>query len=319
MPNEPIKGLSVPDTGTLPGTWGSGAINPDIVALAAMLGGVQSISLSSATTFSLSAGTGSITPGAGPTQSQNAFLQFSGTLSGNAVITLPLPAFYVINNACVVGSNYIQLRAVGTGNLIGLPDGKASLIWNNGTDVSFCDQVEVGSFLYLAMATTPAWMGACTVRPYLLADGSLYSTSVYPILGGRLGSTFGGNGASTFGVPDLGNRALVSLATSGGVRMNTVVCGINGSVFGSSGGSQSLASHDHTGTVTDSRTFKFMYDDVNNIPIGGTNVASRNNGSIQNQFVTPAGSITVAIASTGAGGSQNVQPTIVGGIALIKT
>lgn len=318
MPNEPIKGLSVPDTGTFPGTWGSGAINPDIVAIGAMLGGVQSISLSSATSFALSAGTGSITPGAGPTQSQNAILKFSGTLSGNAVITLPLPGYYIVKNACVVGSNYIQMRAVGTGNLIGLPPGKASKVWCDGTDVDFCDTPEVGSYLYLAAATTPGWFAACTVQPFLPCHGATYSTSVYPALGAVLGSTFGGNGASTFGVPDLQNRVLAAIGIST-TRLTPGFAGFNGTTLGATGGSQALASHDHTGTVTDSRTFKFMYNDVNNIPIGGTNVASMNNGTIQNQFVTPAGSITVSIASTGAGGSQNVQPTIVGGIALIKT
>ena len=109
--------------------------------------GAQTIGLSSATTFALSAPAGSITPGAGPNQAQNAILKFTGTLTGNAAITLPLPGRYIVKNNCTVGTNYIQVRAVGTGNMIGIPDGRPVVIWNDGTDCDFCDPPEVGSYL----------------------------------------------------------------------------------------------------------------------------------------------------------------------------
>ena len=74
---EPVtvnKALIIPNTGDLSGTWGSAAINPDMTAIDGMLGGFQTISLSVATSFSLSLPSGSLTPGAGPNQSQNALI-----------------------------------------------------------------------------------------------------------------------------------------------------------------------------------------------------------------------------------------------------
>src|SRR4051812_11908803 len=109
MPTTALGALSVPTTGSESGTWGSASLNPNFVALDGVARGVQTVSLAAATTFTLSAPSGSITPGAGPTQAQNAILKFSGTLSGNAAITLPLPGYYIVKNNCVVGSNYIQL------------------------------------------------------------------------------------------------------------------------------------------------------------------------------------------------------------------
>lgn len=325
-PTTPLKALIIPSTGDLVGTWGSAAINPDMSAIDGMFGGAQTLSLSAATTFALSAPSGSITPGTGPNQAQNAILKFTGTLTGNAQITLPLPGYYIINNACTVGAFYVQLRGVGTGNLIGVPPGKASKIWTDGTDVGFCDQPEVGAYLDLAIATTPGWFAACSVAPYLLCNGAIWSTSSFPQLGAQLGSTFGGNGASTFGVPDLLNRMRIPLGGASG-RITTAASGIDGTVFGAAGGSQLLQTHGHTATVTDLGHVH---------PVGGGNqfLEFINSGSGGSFTITAPGpfnvtvspntgnattNITVANATTGAGASGNVPPAVIAGITLIKT
>ena len=59
------------------------------------LDGVLVISLSSTTTMKLTVPQGAATglvPGAGPTQSQNALIKFTGTLTGNNTINFTIPA-----------------------------------------------------------------------------------------------------------------------------------------------------------------------------------------------------------------------------------
>lgn len=290
-------------------------------AIDGMLGGSQTLSLSAATTFTLSAPAGSITPGAGPNQAQNAILKFTGTLTGNAVITLPLPGYYIINNACTVGAFYVQLRAVGTGNLIGVPPGKASKIWTDGTDVGFCDQPDPGVLIDLVAATTPGWYPACSVLPYLLCNGAVYSTSTFPQLGAQLGSTFGGNGVSTFGVPPLQNKFRVSLGST-----ITTTGGLNGAQFGASGGGQTIQ------IATSNLPASIPFTDPGHVhTVSGSNtvmkfVGTAGSGSIgAPSNVNAAAGIDSAVTGiTISPGSPNtvmgiIPPAIVHGITLIKT
>ena len=46
---------------------------------------------------------------------------------------------------------------------------------------------------------------------YLECDGSLQSVAAYPALAGRLGTRYGGNGVSTFGIPNLKGRTIVGV------------------------------------------------------------------------------------------------------------
>lgn len=320
-PTTPLKALIIPNTGDLVGSWGTAAVNVDWTAVDGMLGGVQTISLAAATTFTLSAPAGSITPGAGPNQAQNAVLKFTGTLTGNAVITLPLPGRYIVKNSCTVGTNYIQMRAVGTGNLIGIPDGRAIEVWSDGTDVDFCDQADPGAFLDLAMATTPSWYAGCTVLPWLICDSSVYTTSIYPILGGRLGSTFGGNGITTFGVPDLRARNRISLDNQGtqgaAGRVTVALSGVNGTTIGSSGGAQNqtllkaqlpATALSISGALTGGDPF---------FRVGGPTQFSAGSGNLCN---TLTGSVTGTTALLGSGNAfTTMPPVLVAGLTLIKT
>jgi microcystin-dependent protein len=46
---------------------------------------------------------------------------------------------------------------------------------------------------------------------YVVCDGTVYATATYPVLGALLGATFGGNGTSSFGVPDLKGRSPIGV------------------------------------------------------------------------------------------------------------
>lgn len=320
-PTTTNRGFIVPNTGDLVGAWGTSALNPNFNYLDGLLGGVLSLSLSAATTIGLSASTAPITPSAGPFQQNNALIKLSGSLSGNAILQFTQPGFYIVHNSCTVNSFYVALApASGTGNQIGAPPGRKCWVFFDGTSMDYADPPEPGSALDLHGATAlPAWMSACSVLPYLIKDGTVYSVSTYPALGAMFGSAFGGNGITTFGVPDELARARIGFDTKNTGRLTTAVCGFSGNAMGAAGGDQNLASHTHTPTLT---------DPAHTHPAFG---GGPGNGQPQNSFepfkatsfttstATAVTGITVAIATTGSGVGANVQPSIVSFLPLVKT
>jgi prepilin-type N-terminal cleavage/methylation domain-containing protein len=68
-----------------------------------------------------------------------------------------------------------------------------------------------GSLSVMPSGTILSWPGTTAPSGFLLCDGSVYSSTSYPNLSPILGSTFGGNGTTTFGVPDLRGRIVVGL------------------------------------------------------------------------------------------------------------
>lgn len=228
---EPVtvnRALIVPNTGDLAGTWGSAAINPDMVAIDGMLGGFTTISLTNApVTLSVPAGF-TATPSAGPTQSQNAILTFTGTLTGNCTITFPMPGFYIVENLCVVGAYYVALASSSPGEIVCAPPGEATHVYCNGIDVKYVDLGRVGSYLDLAATAVPAWISNCTVPPYLNCDGSTFSAVTYPALGAYLGGTT---------LPDLRGRSRAALNQGTG-RITTAGSGVDGDAILSAGGAE---------------------------------------------------------------------------------
>ncbi len=322
MPQTTNVLLEVPTHGSEVGTW-STPMNADFASIDGFLGGATSISLTNVN-VTLTKPTGTVTAAAGPTQSQNAVLKLTGTLTGNVVITLPLPGRYIVKNSCTIGAFYVQARALGTGNVVGLPDGRSVTIWNDGTDVDFADAPEVASALDLHCNTTtlPAWMTACTTVPYLIKNGATHTVSLYPALANRLGSTYGGNGATTFGVPDELNRLRLPVDGAGTTVVNRVtaaICGVNGTTFNSAGGDQRMQTHTHLQdshlhaiegvegvSGPDNSSFNVWLSASDFGPGKGGNGGTTNATTAVNQ-------------SAGSGSSQNIPPVIVDFLPLIKT
>ena len=80
-----------------------------------------------------------------------------------------------------------------------------------GDDANFATTITnalspIGSVTAYALATPPAG--------WLLCDGTVHDISSYPTLGAGLGSTYGGNGTTTFAVPNLKGRMPVGLDSS---------------------------------------------------------------------------------------------------------
>ena len=65
-------------------------------------------------------------------------------------------------------------------------------------------------------ATVSAYAGPASTVPigYLLCDGTVYQISQYPVLAQILGNTYGGDGVTTFAVPDLKGRMVIGLNQS---------------------------------------------------------------------------------------------------------
>lgn len=322
---EPItsnKNLIVPSTGDLVGSWGTAAMNPNFNAIDGMFGGAITVSLAGTTAVALGGPSGTTSPASGPTQAQNALITFSGALTANCSVSFPLPGFYIVNNRCT--GNFAVIMGIpgasGTNQLVSAPPGQLVYIFNDGSNLSFVDMPAVGSLMDLCVATTPPWILNCSVAPWLVCDGTVYNNSNYTALGTLLGSTFGGNGVSTFGVPDLRARARIPLDNQGSQgaagRVTAAGAGINGTTLGASGGSQFLHGHNHSATDSTGHNHTMAQDIVNN-------------GSAQSRFFVTGGGagagvtsttfVNITIGVTGAGASQNVQPTLVHGMTFVKT
>lgn len=330
-------GLIVPLTGDLVGTWGSAALNPDFSAIDGYIAGVQIISASNAPITLTSPAGFTPTPSGGPTQAQNAVIRFTGTLTSSVQVTLPLPGPIVVENL-TTGNFVLSFRAVGSGQVVAVDQGEIQTVYNDGTNVRF---VNLGSRIghteiWAGLSAMPAWVSACTVPPYLLCDGSIYNFTTYPYLGKRLGSAFGGNGISTFGVPDL--RGRMALPYDGtGSRITSAGSGINGQVLGASADNQSVTLNaSQIPTINSSTGGPIISSPVGrgNVPgtnggiatepapsSGGNNVPYSNAGAGDwtsvNQFSTGS-AVSSTSTNTGGGSHSNVQPSQVTGIAVIR-
>lgn len=315
--------LSVPTRGSDSGTWDT-PVNGNSNSLDGRFGGVQSVSLTN-TNITLSGPSGTTSPGAGPTQAENAVIQFSGTLTGNVTVTIPTPGFALFKNNCGSATAfYIQLRAAGTGNMVGCPPGRAVKIWNDGTNCDYGDPPEVGSYMDLAVATTPVWFAACTVKPWLVCDGSSYSAASYTALFQVIGQNFGGAGSS-FNVPDLQGRYRIPLDNTG-ARITAAGAGFAGNTLGTSGGAQNqtmavgqLPAHTHA--VTDPGHTHGLSNATAVVHVIAGGIGAGSTPAWTSSTITVNSATTnISLASTGSGQAfTTIPPALVAGLAFIKT
>jgi microcystin-dependent protein len=312
--------LAIPLRGSDVGTWDL-PVNGNSVALDGMFGGVTTLSFTSATTVLLTVpATGSVSAGAGPNQSQNALLKFTGALTGNIGVQFTLPGFYIVHNLCS-GNFYVQLQPVGGGNNIGAPPGRKCHVFYDGTSMDYVNGPDVGTYHDFAVTNYQPWMLACTITPYLVCDGDVYSSSTWPALNATLGSTFGGNGVSTFGVPDLRGRYRIPLdnspTTGAAGRITAAVSGINGTTWGAAGGDQNVGQHNHTATVTDPTHSHILNQQGIGNSVGGTNTVQTGGNALSTDPAVT--NISVAVNTGGLGVGANIPPGLVSGLTFIKT
>jgi microcystin-dependent protein len=315
--------LAVPTRGSDPGTWDV-PVNNNTTAADGYFGGVVTINLSS-NPVTLTAPAGTPTPGAGPFQSQNRTLVFTGTLTANVAVTLPLPGQYtVFNNTS--GAFIVTFNAVGTGNIVSTPQGSFMEIFCDGTNVFLIKNQIPGALTFLGgISAVPAWITACTLPPFLLCAGGVFNFSQFPALGNLYLGNFGGNGITTFGVQDLQGR--IPLAFDGtGTRITAAISGINGQTMGAAGGDQNSQAHAHTGGGVTGVENQTHTHNVSGSNTDGTAAGAGTTlgGPVEVLTTQPENqqhnhNFSFTTSTFGAGNSGNVQPSQVAGIWLVAT
>jgi microcystin-dependent protein len=328
--------LAVPTRGSDSGTWDL-PVNSNSTALDGYIGGVQTISLTTGT-VTLTAPAGTVTAVSGPTQAQNGVIRLTGTISGSVQVRLPIPGYYIIDNQCVgVPTSIVQFAAIGGGRVVCVDYGEIQHIYNDGTHVSLCNLGRVGAIeIWAGLTTMPSWVTSCTIPPYLLCDGNVYNGSTYPALIKKLQAQFGGNGSTTFGVPDLRGRIALPYDGTGG-RITSALSGINGTVLGSAADNQSVTlaasqipgitglnsnAPSYTGTQSNGFTpvanSSAFTDGAGGVNVMGINPNNQVASQVQVTTNIPANTIVFSSNNTGGQPHTNVQPSIMTGIAVIR-
>lgn len=164
----------------------------------------------------------------------------------------------------------------------------------------------------------------------LWADGSLHNIANYPELFAVYGTKFGGDGVTTFGVPDLRDRTVIGRGNMGGVPANRVtnaVSGFDSTVLGASGGSQShtltqaeMPSHTHTqnahqhvgGLINIDIAQLSDWYSYGKTAWGTGRVATASGTDAANRYQAKTSSVTAVNQNTGGGGAhRNMQPSMV--------
>jgi len=147
---------------------------------------------------------------------------------GSAALTLDPNASEIIN-----GQASIALPPGMTANILRSGAGWVAGIFGHGR--------LIGEYVQVAGANLPPFC----VWP----NGQNLSRSSYATLFAAIGTTYGaGDGATSFGTPDVRGRALFGLDNLGGVaasRITSGVSGINAAALGNAGGDQRIGTHGH--------------------------------------------------------------------------
>ena len=314
-PTTTNRSLYIPTRGSSIGTWDT-PVNANFTAIDTLFGGVTSIAVSSSNVTLSTA------------QCQNAIIRLTGSLSANIDVIFPtVAAIYTVENL-TTGSHYVRCK-MALGNAISIPQGVPTQVFTDGTDTKFWAPPMPGTYWDFAGSTVPSWITACTVQPWLSCDGSAVSRTTYAYLYSILGTTWGvGDGSTTFNLPDLRNRARVSV---GGSRLTSGGSGIDGATVGSVGGAQNvtlstsnLPAHTHTVSGTTGAAGAHSHTVIS---ISDSQVTSSGNGAqayttTRTTSTAPdhTHSFSATSSSVGSGTATNVtQPTAVAGITLIKT
>ena len=323
MSNTNSRGLILPTIGSDTSTWG-GYLNNNFAYITQMFGTVLSVPLSSGVTTNLS-----------QSQTQNGTIQLTGPLSVQTIVTFPnVSGYWNIDNR-TTGVGYVTLStATGTNATIGIPQGKTSQIYvdveSSARGVKFLNPADPGTYWDYASGTTPVWFMGCTSDgttaqlPWITCDGSAVSRSTYPYLYQAIGTTWGiGDGTTTFNVPDLRNRARVSVFPSTPL-LTSPLDGATVGAVSSTGGSNVIIAQANLPAVTLAVT---ITDPGHNHSVGGAPSGNTYQGggglsafySGQNTSTSTTG-ITATAALGGSGTAiPTVQPTAIAGLTFIKT
>lgn len=154
-------------------------------------------------------------------------------------------------------------------------------------------EVFIGQVLLVGFGFVPVGWHLC--------DGSLLPISNYDTLFSLLGTTYGGDGVTTFGLPDLRGRTAIGIGSGPG--LSSYVLGQTGGAEGVTITTQTYPKHTHT---------MFGTSDSGNSQTGSGAVLAA--GQTVYKAEAPAEVMNSAACSTASGSSQphnNLQPYLV--------
>ena len=318
------RGLILPTVGSDTSTWG-GYLNNNFAYITQMFGTVLSVALSDGVTTNLS-----------QSQTQNGTIQLTGTLTVQTIVTFPnVSGCWNIDNRTVGG--YVMITtASGTNATIGIPQGKTSQIYVDITSstpgIKFLNPADPGTYWDYASGTAPAWLAGCTSNgttaqlPWVTCDGSAVSRTTYPYLYQAIGTTWGiGDGTTTFNVPDLRNRARVSVFPStplltsplNGATVGAVSSAANVTISQANLPAVTLATAIAAGQGSHTHVAPYV------VASGGSGDGNNSRYVAGGTIGTNASTLPAMTGTTSLGGSgtaiPTVQPTAIAGLTFIKT
>lgn len=185
----------------------------------------------------------------------------------------------------------------------------------------------IGSYVDLAYEPDPV------TQPELLpCYGQTVLTADYPALFAKLGTRYGGNGTTTFGIPDVRGRVRAGLDDMGGTsanRLTNLSGGVEGDTVGSVGGSEKhtlttdeMPTHDHDGDTETDGTHSHAQKGSG---APGATTTAQYSGSLSSAAVQTTTTATdgahehhfTTDTAGGGGAHNNVQPTIVSVVCIL--
>jgi len=260
--------LAIPIRGSDVGTWDL-PVNGNFNAIDSMFGGVTTIALAAANVTLLS------------TQGQQAVIRFTGTLANDVQVVLPniIKGWTVDNRLTNSPSTGFVAQIVTPGSSFGIGAAPSnSEIYYDGVGIYYRNLERVGTYVDFAGSQVPRWVSFCSgTQPYLLCNGTTFSSATYPILTSLLGSTT---------LPDA--RGRVRMMSNQGTGRVTV---FNGDTLFLGGGDQQVQAHTHTGSGTTSDvSADHTHTGSGSTPVSGTT-------STESVFHTHTGSGTTGFVS----------------------
>lgn len=304
----PNINLEEPARGDQVGTWDT-PVNNNMTLVDLVVGGIATISLNNSPVV-LSAA-----------QFQARQITFNSTLTGSVAITFPstFTKSYDIQNLCTGSSAFVITlgTTVAGGQVVAVPFGETTEVFSDGSNIKFRNLGRVGTYWDYAGSSVPAWVSACTVPPFLYANGGTFSATTYPVLAVIMGSTT---------LPDTRGRA--RFGYNDGTSRLTNAVSLNGDIRFLGGGDQNIVTHFHANTLTEGVGHSHGLNQILETTVfngGGAGVAVLNRvtggsaGLVTNLAqATVAGGVTITNANAGTGTAGNVPPCYIGGITMIR-
>ena len=298
------RGYATPATGTEVDTWGD-VLNANAELIDNNLGALVTVALTSSDVTLSSA------------QYKCGTIRLTGALSNSVAVIFPaVQGWWTVDNQTT--GNYVVCQMSGGTLSRGIPQAGATDIFVDGSNVQYRNFPHIGTYWDYAGSAVPSWVSSSTIPPYLLCDGSTFSSVTFPYLFSILGTTT---------LPDSRGRGRFNL-NGGTGRITTAGSGINGDVRFSGGGLQtvqltqsnipnyniSISSLSWTGTISG-----VPGNAMQNSSSGNEGVGANNPIISGGTPLTVTGSVGGTLPSGGSGTEVNkMPPAYIGGITMIR-